>query len=85
MTEGIIHKWQEKQGIDDMNALTFWIVGDTFSAGDVLLELETWQRLKSTWEAPEDGILAKIVVRCTYIYIKEERDSDTNDDDFHGL
>ncbi|ORY99733.1 hypothetical protein BCR42DRAFT_430072 [Absidia repens] len=48
MTEGTIHKWQKKEG-------------EAFSAGDVLLEMET-DKAQIDVEAPEDGILAKIVL-----------------------
>ncbi|KAI8328153.1 hypothetical protein BC941DRAFT_445561 [Chlamydoabsidia padenii] len=48
MTEGTIHKWQKKEG-------------DSFSAGEVLLELET-DKAQIDVEAPEDGILAKIML-----------------------
>lgn len=48
MTEGTIHKWMKKEG-------------DSFAAGDVLLELET-DKAQIDVEAAEDGILAKIVV-----------------------
>lgn len=48
MTEGTIHKWMKAEG-------------DSFSAGDVLLELET-DKAQIDVEAPEDGVLAKIVV-----------------------
>lgn len=46
MTEGNIAKWQVKEG-------------DSFSAGDVLLEIET-DKASMDVEAQEDGILAKI-------------------------
>lgn len=49
MTEGTIHQWKKKEG-------------DSFSAGDVLLELET-DKAQIDVEAAEDGVLAKIVVR----------------------
>lgn len=48
MTEGTIHKWKKQEG-------------ETFSAGDVLLELET-DKAQIDVEAPEDGVLAKIIV-----------------------
>ncbi|KAG2229119.1 hypothetical protein INT48_002935 [Thamnidium elegans] len=48
MTEGTIHQWKLKEG-------------DSFAAGDILLELET-DKAQIDVEAPEDGILAKIVV-----------------------
>lgn len=48
MTEGNISKWNLKEG-------------DSFSAGDVLLEIET-DKASMDVEAQDDGILAKIVV-----------------------
>ncbi|KAI9497296.1 hypothetical protein BDB00DRAFT_23255 [Zychaea mexicana] len=48
MTEGTIHQWKIQEG-------------ESFSAGDVLLELET-DKAQIDVEAPEDGILAKIVL-----------------------
>ncbi|KAI9244960.1 hypothetical protein BDA99DRAFT_549281 [Phascolomyces articulosus] len=48
MTEGTIHEWKVKEG-------------ESFSAGDVLLELET-DKAQIDVEAPEDGVLAKIVL-----------------------
>lgn len=48
MTEGTIHKWKLKEG-------------DSFVAGDVLLELET-DKAQIDVEASEDGVLAKIIV-----------------------
>ncbi|KAI8096927.1 uncharacterized protein BX664DRAFT_325207 [Halteromyces radiatus] len=48
MTEGTIHKWQKKEG-------------ESFAAGDVLLELET-DKAQIDVEAPDDGVLAKIVL-----------------------
>lgn len=50
MTEGTIHKWMKKEG-------------DSFAAGDVLLELET-DKAQIDVEAAEDGVLAKIIVSC---------------------
>ncbi|KAI7894351.1 uncharacterized protein EV154DRAFT_498498 [Mucor mucedo] len=49
MTEGTIHKWKLKEG-------------DSFVAGDVLLELET-DKAQIDVEASEDGILAKIILQ----------------------
>jgi pyruvate/2-oxoglutarate dehydrogenase complex dihydrolipoamide acyltransferase (E2) component len=37
-------------------------IGDSFSAGDVLLEIET-DKAQMDVEAQDDGILAKIIVR----------------------
>jgi len=48
MTEGSIATWKIKEG-------------DSFSAGDVLLEIET-DKAQMDVEAQEDGILAKIIV-----------------------
>ncbi|KAI7907618.1 uncharacterized protein BX663DRAFT_491460, partial [Cokeromyces recurvatus] len=48
MTEGTIHRWVVKEG-------------DSFSAGDVLLELET-DKAQIDVEAAEDGVLAKIIL-----------------------
>jgi len=49
MTEGNIASWKIKEG-------------DSFSAGDVLLEIET-DKAQMDVEAQDDGILAKITVR----------------------
>jgi pyruvate carboxylase len=38
------------------------VIGDSFSAGDVLLEIET-DKAQMDVEAQDDGILAKIIVR----------------------
>lgn len=48
MTEGNIASWKIKEG-------------DSFSAGDVLLEIET-DKAQMDVEAQEDGILAKIII-----------------------
>jgi acetyl/propionyl-CoA carboxylase alpha subunit len=48
MTEGNIASWKIKEG-------------DSFSAGDVLLEIET-DKAQMDVEAQDDGILAKILV-----------------------
>lgn len=48
MTEGNIAAWKIKEG-------------DSFSAGDVLLEIET-DKAQMDVEAQDDGILAKITV-----------------------
>lgn len=48
MTEGGIAAWKFKEG-------------ESFSAGDVLLEVET-DKAQIDVEAPEDGVLAKIIV-----------------------
>ncbi|KAI8640999.1 hypothetical protein BD408DRAFT_418916 [Parasitella parasitica] len=49
MTEGTIHKWMKKEG-------------DSFAAGEVLLELET-DKAQIDVEAAEDGVLAKIILQ----------------------
>jgi multidrug efflux pump subunit AcrA (membrane-fusion protein) len=51
MTEGNIATWKIKEG-------------DSFSAGDVLLEIET-DKAQMDVEAQDDGILAKIIVCLT--------------------
>ncbi|KAG0643916.1 hypothetical protein HOY80DRAFT_1133470 [Tuber brumale] len=50
MTEGTISRWELREG-------------DTFSAGDVLLEIET-DKAQMDVEAPDDGILARIMVKA---------------------
>jgi pyruvate carboxylase len=45
-------------------------LGDSFSAGDVLLEIET-DKAQMEVEAQDDGILAKIIV-CTRLQRQEE-------------
>ena len=49
MTEGNIASWKVKEG-------------DSFSAGDVLLEIET-DKAQMDVEAQDDGLMAKITVR----------------------
>lgn len=49
MTEGNIASWRVKEG-------------DSFVAGDVLLEIET-DKAQMDVEAQDEGILAKIIVR----------------------
>lgn len=56
MTEGTIHQWMKKEG-------------ESFAAGDVLLELET-DKAQIDVEAADDGVLAKIVV-CTILKDKD--------------
>jgi hypothetical protein len=51
------------------------LIGDSFSAGDVLLEIET-DKAQMEVEAQDDGILAKIIV-CTRLQRQEER-ADSN-------
>jgi len=41
-----------------------WRTGDKFSAGDVILEIET-DKATMDVEAQDDGILAKIIVRLS--------------------
>lgn len=48
MTEGGIAEWKKKEG-------------DSFSAGDVLVEIET-DKATIDVEAQDDGVLAKIIV-----------------------
>ncbi|ORX56959.1 hypothetical protein DM01DRAFT_1406397 [Hesseltinella vesiculosa] len=48
MTEGTIHQWKIKEG-------------QAFSAGDILLELET-DKAQIDVEAPDDGVMAKIIM-----------------------
>lgn len=48
MTEGGIASWKKKEG-------------DTFTAGDVLVEIET-DKATIDVEAQDDGVLAKIIV-----------------------
>ncbi|RPB04827.1 hypothetical protein L873DRAFT_1798646 [Choiromyces venosus 120613-1] len=50
MTEGTISSWKLKEG-------------DTFAAGDVLMEIET-DKAQMDVEAPDDGIIAKIMVKA---------------------
>ncbi|KAJ4990456.1 biotin-requiring enzyme [Stagonosporopsis vannaccii] len=52
MTEGNIATWKIKEALTD--------AGDSFSAGDVLLEIET-DKAQMDVEAQDDGILAKII------------------------
>ncbi|KAI9280703.1 hypothetical protein BY458DRAFT_500100 [Sporodiniella umbellata] len=49
MTEGTIHQWKKKEG-------------ESFSAGEVLLELET-DKAQIDVEAADDGVLAKIILQ----------------------
>ncbi|KAI9016576.1 hypothetical protein CLU79DRAFT_763318 [Phycomyces nitens] len=49
MTEGVIHKWMKKEG-------------ESFTAGDVLIELET-DKAQIDVEAQDDGVLAKIILK----------------------
>lgn len=52
MTEGGIASWKKKEG-------------DTFAAGDVLVEIET-DKATIDVEAQDDGVLAKIIVSVTF-------------------
>jgi pyruvate/2-oxoglutarate dehydrogenase complex dihydrolipoamide acyltransferase (E2) component len=60
MTEGNIASWKVKEGIF---LSMIWLInsGETFSAGDVLLEIET-DKAQMDVEAQDNGILAKILV-----------------------
>ncbi|OAD65710.1 PDH complex E3BP [Phycomyces blakesleeanus NRRL 1555(-)] len=49
MTEGVIHKWMKKEG-------------ESFTAGEVLIELET-DKAQIDVEAQDDGVLAKIILK----------------------
>ena len=51
MEEGAITRWAVKEG-------------ESFSAGDILLEVET-DKAQMDVEAQDDGIMAKIIVRPT--------------------
>lgn len=53
MTEGTLTEWKFK-------------VGDSFSAGDVLVAIET-DKASIDVEAQDDGILGKILVSCSYL------------------
>jgi len=66
MTEGNIASWKLKEGMLDTERATEYSVlicelGDSFSAGDVILEIET-DKATMDVEAQDDGILAKITV-----------------------
>jgi pyruvate dehydrogenase E2 component (dihydrolipoamide acetyltransferase) len=50
MTEGGIAQWKKQEG-------------ETFTAGDVLVEIET-DKATIDVEAQDDGVLAKIIVSC---------------------
>lgn len=53
MTEGTVTEWKYK-------------VGDSFSAGDVLVSIET-DKASIDVEAQDDGILGKILVSRSYL------------------
>jgi pyruvate/2-oxoglutarate dehydrogenase complex dihydrolipoamide acyltransferase (E2) component len=61
MTEGNIAKWAVKEG-------------DEFSAGDVLLEVET-DKAQMDVEAQDDGIMAKIMVEIYILLYDHMRSS----------
>ncbi|KAI9658495.1 MAG: pyridoxine biosynthesis protein [Alyxoria varia] len=67
MTEGNIANWKLKEGnetrldLKPCDALQLTMTGDSFSAGDVLLEIET-DKAQMDVEAQDDGVLAKIMV-----------------------
>ena len=56
MTEGGVAQWKKKEG-------------ESFSAGDVLIEIET-DKATIDVEAQDDGIMAKIIV--SVYFFKEE-------------
>lgn len=55
MTEGTIVKWHKKEG-------------DTVSPGDVLCDIQTDKAVMSL-ETEEEGILAKILVSCSFCLV----------------
>lgn len=59
MTEGGIASWKKQEG-------------ETFAAGDVLLEIET-DKATIDVEAQDDGVLAKIVVSSPQSPVGESR------------
>ena len=67
MTEGNITRWKVKEGTETRldsgpcEALWLTITGDSFAAGDVLLEIET-DKAQMDVEAQDDGVLGKIMV-----------------------
>lgn len=68
MTEGNIASWKVKEGENqllrqDWLHIAYGIAsqGDSFSTGDVLLEIET-DKAQMDVEAQDDGIVAKITV-----------------------
>ena len=69
MTEGNIASWKVKEGKQTVGVhrssqrfiLIFRVAGDSFSSGDVLLEIET-DKAQMDVEAQDDGKLAKITV-----------------------
>lgn len=66
MTEGNIATWKVKEGMqssltDKVRAESLIDTGDSFVAGDVLLEIET-DKAQMDVEAQDDGIVAKIIV-----------------------
>jgi Biotin-requiring enzyme/e3 binding domain len=60
MTEGNIASWKVKEGAVSL-CDRLMKIGESFSAGDVLLEIET-DKAQMDVEAQDDGILAKIIV-----------------------
>src|SRR5271170_1567578 len=60
MTEGNIGSWKIKEGIQ-FKILPTNRSGESFHAGDVLLEIET-DKAQMDVEAQEDGLLAKILI-----------------------
>ena len=69
MTEGNIANWKVKEGkqsgMDQTSSLRVLLIsdiaGDSFSIGDVLLEIET-DKAQMDVEAQDDGKMAKIMV-----------------------
>jgi pyruvate/2-oxoglutarate dehydrogenase complex dihydrolipoamide acyltransferase (E2) component len=57
-TEGDL---EDTTGVNVVVKMLTWL-GDSFSAGDVILEIET-DKAQMDVEAQDDGILAKITVR----------------------
>ena len=68
MTEGNIASWKVKEGryfrllIFHRKGWAYIYIGDSFSTGDVLLEIET-DKAQMDVEAQDDGQMAKITVR----------------------
>ena len=77
MTEGNIASWKVKEGeclcilLNQPSIVTFLPQGDSFSTGDVLLEIET-DKAQMDVEAQDDGVVAKITVRASYIKVKSD-------------
>ena len=78
MTEGNIASWKVTEGKQSVKVhgsnlrivLIFNLAGESFSTGDVLLEIET-DKAQMDVEAQDDGKMAKITVflpQSSYIY-----------------